>query len=496
MKHLDLSYTNTTNVNKRSGSCILAFPNKKKSREAAAAALVRRKHLRAPFISTTICLEPDQPYTIGRNARLCQLVFDDLRVSKQHCQILFDASLRKLYLLDGVFSFSPTSSTSSCVANKSANRLVDTDNAERARIRASLNGVFVNGIRIGKGMVMELSAGDEVLLVSPNAPGLCDSELRIGFLIKKIVFEGDLLQARNDGPLLVTSQGHSQGPMSNGKVNKRIFALKANESAFARSKYDDLIQRANSLSVQCRNILNSEDPISYIRRCPFSYCKLDVTYPSELQVKSNVPGYGQESLPCESSSINLNPADIRSGKLQSGSIADHPGLEVVAVKVNSLHQTLNFSLEGHHPRHKEDFGVPSENSINSKNSSFQSLCSVGKETPHSDVVVHKAICGNNCPPPGKSFYLNRLEVMYDSSSSHNAVVSLPELLYPVESISRIFIATFTSDILWFLSYCEIPCQLPVTLVCHNTERCWSSGPDKRSSVPYPNFPNLVVVGIE
>ncbi|KAJ6386721.1 hypothetical protein OIU78_016621 [Salix suchowensis] len=100
---------------------------------------------------------------------------------------------------------------------------------------------------------------------------------------------------------------------------------------------------------------------------------------------------------------------------------------------------------------------------------------------------------NCCPPPGKKFYLNRLQVMDCGSSSHPNVISLPELLYPVESISRIFIATFTSDILWFLSHCEIPCHLPVTIACHNTERCWNSSPDYRASVPYTDFPNLVVV---
>lgn len=45
----------------------------------------------------------------------------------------------------------------------------------------------------------------------------------------------------------------------------------------------------------------------------------------------------------------------------------------------------------------------------------------------------------------------------------------------------------------FLSYCEIPADLPVTIACHNAERCWSSSPDKRSSKPYPDFPNLVAV---
>lgn len=97
--------------------------------------------------------------------------------------------------------------------------------------------------------------------------------------------------------------------------------------------------------------------------------------------------------------------------------------------------------------------------------------------------------------PGKKFYLNRLGFMQDDGpSGHGAEsISLQELLHPVESITQMFIATFTSDILWFLSSCEIPRHLPVTIACHNTEKCWSSIPEKRTSVPYSNFPNLVVV---
>lgn len=46
----------------------------------------------------------------------------------------------------------------------------------------------------------------------------------------------------------------------------------------------------------------------------------------------------------------------------------------------------------------------------------------------------------------------------------------------------------------FLSYCEIPADLlPVTIARHNVENCWSSSPNKRSSKPYPDFPNLVII---
>jgi hypothetical protein len=392
MEHLDLNDVKNSNK-KRACSCI-STPSKKKTSRKVVAALVDFQHLDVPPIATTIRLEPDQPYTIGRSARLCQLVFDDRRVSKQHCQILFDASLRKLYLLDGAFSFTPitSSSGSCCLANQCRN--------PEARVEASLNGVFVNGVRIRKGLVTELSAGDEVLLVCANDQCLCGSRLPIGFLIQRIIFEEEvLLQGCNDIPPPITSQGHSQGPVSSGKVNKSIFALMANSSAFSRTKWDDLVGRANSLSTWCRNILQSDDPISYIRRCPFS--------------------------------------------VQSSPTVEHPGDKVVAVKADGNHHTENVSVRGDRFCHKEYFGIPSENA------KISSLNSAGKENPpHFDGVIRNKTCGNICPPPGKSFYLNRLEIMNQCSFSHRAVVSLPELLHPVESISRLFIATFTSDILW------------------------------------------------
>ena len=65
-----------------------------------------------------------------------------------------------------------------------------------------------------------------------------------------------------------------------------------------------------------------------------------------------------------------------------------------------------------------------------------------------DVAEDKTSGKNVGLQPGKNFYLNRLAFGDQSSSSHHSVISLPELLHPVQSISRIFIATFTSDISW------------------------------------------------
>lgn len=97
---------------------------------------------------------------------------------------------------------------------------------------------------------------------------------------------------------------------------------------------------------------------------------------------------------------------------------------------------------------------------NDDTTDISSLNSLSKDNnaPHFDGVVQNIPCCNFVPPPGKNFYLNRLEFMHHTPLSHHPVVSLLELLYPVESLSRLFIATFTSDILWYdYPYLSILC---------------------------------------
>ncbi|VFQ84477.1 unnamed protein product [Cuscuta campestris] len=87
-------------------------------------------------------------------------------------------------------------------------------------------------------------------------------------------------------------------------------------------------------------------------------------------------------------------------------------------------------------------------------------------------------------------YLNQLQFINQGSS--NNVISLPELLHLVESVVWLFSASFTSDVSWSLAYYGSPPHLHVKVAFHSSER-WSSSPDKRTSVPYPNFPNLMVM---
>ncbi|KAJ4762189.1 forkhead-associated domain-containing protein / FHA domain-containing protein [Rhynchospora pubera] len=98
-----------------------------------------------------------------------------------------------------------------------------------------------------------------------------------------------------------------------------------------------------------------------------------------------------------------------------------------------------------------------------------------------------------CRSDGKTFFLNRLTCIDHGVPDQSMGVTLPQLLHPVVTLTQIFIATFTCDVSWFLDYCEIPNQLPITIACHNKERCWSASQDSRTAVPFSSYPNLLLV---
>ncbi|TXG54483.1 hypothetical protein EZV62_019739 [Acer yangbiense] len=519
-----------TNKNNRTGENHLnsSISNHKRPKTIAKSALLRIQNLHLPLISTatgspldSLSLQPDRPYTIGRTNSSCDFIFNSRLVSKQHCQILFDSFERKLYIIDGTFLLPDFS----CIVNEfrrkrllSNGKLLEEEEEEEdgiegfSRVRVSLNGVFVNGVRVKKGKVKELNAGDEVLLVCGNE-GVCRVRVQIGFLVLGVVFKEEVVFKSNEIVLerphllgTVASSGQTQGSVSSGKRSKRVFALQSNDVRnldcnFSRLKYCNAIGRANFLSSQCRSILNSNDPISCIRQSPISDCGMEGSYGCntkfpvlmisnkckssvgcDLKVKIVEPISGQEQIPC----------DTRAGSIQSGSITFHSEKVVAS---DAGHEQMDLCIHGDHLGHKNSIRTRSKNAVAGDNSNSKTLSSnsVGAENaPHIDSVDKSKHWGYSCSPPGKKFYLNCLEFM-DCGSSDRTCISLPELLHPVDSISQIFVATFTSDILWFLSYCEIPSHIPVTIACHNTERCWSSSPDKRTSAPFPDFPNLIVV---
>ncbi|KAK7291502.1 hypothetical protein RIF29_06698 [Crotalaria pallida] len=416
--------------------------------------------------SHSILLHADHPYTIGRTPRLCDFLFRDRHVSNQHCQLLLDASLHKLYILNGVVFSSTSDSAKKCVVYEFRKRVITPFHSGSCggyggvAFRGSSNGVFVNGVGIRKGMAAELSIGDKVSLVCGGNEGgsCCIVDPKIGFVVERIDFnfDFDFDDVEVDG---LTSSQHSQG-----KRNKRVFAV---------SRYERIIGRANFLVDRCREILLSDDPVSCVMRAVSEIESGRLCVDSEIQSK----------LPSIAKNASLEN--------KSNGIAQSSLAIVCESKVLSLEAKCdiprNFCRDG-------IMDVALGNDVVDKNPELVLLDSEGEDDiPFGGKKQEKQDGGFFYPSPGKNFYLNRLEFMDHGSSGVHRSISLPELLYPVESISRMFIATFTTDIKWFLTYCKIPFHLPVTIACHNTQRCWSSRLEDRVFVPYQDYPNLIVV---
>ncbi|XP_058226556.1 uncharacterized protein LOC131335283 isoform X1 [Rhododendron vialii] len=455
MKNSDLIRSKRHRFDHFSNSDRPVLPRKKHKHVLLNTASVHIKPLGLPLVSTcsnssseSICLGPYKPYTIGRSRKHCDSVFEDRRVSKKHCQILFDALNRKIRICDSVFWFG------SCGGGST-------------RVRVSVNGVFVNGVRIGRGEVAELGAGDEVSLVCGKDRG-CGFGVRIGFVVQRIVFVEEVFD-RSLSCLY---------PRQCGGVTGRV----------------------NLLLTQCRQIMHSNDPIWCIQKSNSILARLDgvlaFLMPSkdiECQV-GGVPELRGGALAEQPAGEGLRDdrrVEIVNGnKVQVNSITCHRETIVVS-EVNPSSESYNGN--GNHLQQAEDVEAFIGNGVTNSKPKMSVLDPVVKE----NTQFHGGSQGENrrasISPPGNRFYLNRLQSIGHDSLGDHAVVSLPELLYPVESLLRIFVATFTVDILWFLSCCEIPVHLPVTIACHNRERCWSSSPDQRTSVPLSDFPNLAVV---
>ncbi|XP_022736941.1 uncharacterized protein LOC111289853 [Durio zibethinus] len=448
-------------------------------------------------------LEPDRPYTIGRDNASCDFTFGNRFVSKQHCQILYDSVDRKIFILDGAIF----SDDFGFIVREFRRRfsLSDDKLEEKEKevlgfssVRVSLNGVYVNGVRVKRGMVGELFAGDEVLLVCGNEND-CSLLVRVGFVIQGIVFKEEMVSELDEvtgvrpwslGTML--SSRNSQGTVSSGKRNKRVFAIPANEMTigcdFSELKSGDLMGRAKFILSQCRSILHSDDPISCIRQFDnlasghHRFLGLTVSnrmkfaMGSDEEVSSIFPLCRQEPQSSDKKDNPMQPSSFR--KVATSEANDSLIGDLLPSDLPCGKGTVQGSGED-----ATAIDMPGMSLLNYAEK---------ENAPDIEGVGTSKITTNSCSAPGKMFYLNRLAYL-DCDSSTHPVISLQELLYPVESISQIFIATFTSDILWFVLHCEIPCHLPVTVACHNAERCWSSSSDARSSMPFPDYPNLVVV---
>ncbi|KAJ0923705.1 putative phosphodiesterase I [Helianthus annuus] len=417
-----------------------------------------------PLISKTtgsptdlIRLEPNKPCTIGRDPRRCEFVYDHKQVSKQHCQIYFDANNKKVCVVDGVMCF-----TSSA--------------------RVSLNGVFVDGVRVGNGEVKELCAGSEVSVFCGNDGG-CRGGGRLGFVIERIVYTEEVVDKfdkfRSVSRNVVGELGGSKVVDSYDKF-----------CSFSRNVVGELgggkVVDAGLVLSKCREILSSDDPVLCLRECDINACELRAKCGSRNRLKSNS---------CFTSGEFSSRSALKLRSREGLAVNDdnntlHTSYAHNCIDLESNAEVLCCSVNDGRLQQPVNAGVRIGNSVSNDKRSETYTCE--EKFIQSDERLKPKNKAVSVPPPGNKFYLNRLHFMGDDQSDE-VTVTLPELLYPVETLKQVFIATFTSDLSWFLSYCEIPAHLPISIACHNAERCWSSSPDKRISRPYADFPNLVVI---
>ncbi|PKI74952.1 hypothetical protein CRG98_004724 [Punica granatum] len=411
--------------------------NQRKCTVGARAAVVELTYVGAPLISKSagcpcdsVQLEPGRVYTIGRSRRLCDFLLNLRRVSRQHCKIVFDSSSRKIFIVDGV-------GLNNClVGNENGDEEDNEEEKGRAR-ECSLNGVSVNGVRCNKGELTELSIGDVVSLVCVG--DRCDSNSKIGFVIRKIVYleeeggifpnHGDFDVNRSFSPQRISSSASSS--------SKRIFASRTCAVSLGSSAP---ILRAKALQGQCRHILRSADPISCILRCPIYFRPL-VEAPLAC---NNFPG----------SKVDLifrKPArPIAAPRSRNVVPMDRQELLSHVISNNGCNRQASFHAE-RLPGRANAF--LNNNGDDEKTSSLISAPVV--TVPNPSESFSKKARNDSCRPTLENkFCLNRLGSAAQDSVGHGSDISLPELLYPVQTILRIFVATFTSDIKWFPPFPE------------------------------------------
>ncbi|PKA65403.1 tyrosyl-DNA phosphodiesterase 1 [Apostasia shenzhenica] len=125
------------------------------------------------------CLISDRLYTVGRKRRHCQIKFNHCCVSRRHCQIFLDGDDRKLRLVDG-FLFSRASRLEEV-------RRTFRSESECLGFKVSQNGVYLNGQRLRRGIVADLSEGDEVAFGCGGLGSAPCCKMRCGFVVRSIV---------------------------------------------------------------------------------------------------------------------------------------------------------------------------------------------------------------------------------------------------------------------------------------------------------------------
>ncbi|XP_058102663.1 uncharacterized protein LOC131246493 [Magnolia sinica] len=443
----------------------------------------------AESICNSVCLRSDRLYTFGRKNPFCQIVIKDHHISKRHCQIFFDSFDRRIFIVDGFFS---SSVSDLCEIRRWLRHRLDQNRTWVGIVRPSLNGVFVNGCRIEIGGIVELFVGDEVSFVCRNQPD------RIVFAVERSVFTEEIALGHSDA-----------GNLLDLKADRTF-----KDFSLCRRGHEEVIVRASFLLNKCRGILQSVDPLLYIRNCMNLDQNKEITvHENGFSVVSQKEHFQDPQL-CKMTDISssshwgknglctlnteLNLVNGRVDVVKTNSVIPQPERVLVSENcsnqitksmVSKKMQSVCFSND---PLLERDYIGNCKKKSTSKPKDCQ-LDSVEK-IHQNDCDLHSIKdTGIGYSSAGKTFFLNRLEFMKYGWSDQHTVVSLPQLVYPVESLLRIFVATFTSDVAWFLSCCEVPNLLPITIACHNKERCWSASHDKRTTAPYPDYPNLILL---
>lgn len=334
-----------------------------------------------------IYLRSDRVYTAGRESRRCEIVLRHRWISRRHCQFFLDGSDRKLRFIDGFFLTDTSDLDDIRRRFRSA--------GEGLASRVSLNGVFINGRRLPKGIAVELTVGDEILLGCPSAS---DDTCRIkyGFVVERILF------SEATGRFDPKDAFFSRGNVAYG------------DTTLCRSRFEELVPRAVFLLNQLRSILGCSDPVSYLG----NFLNLD--------------HHGKRSADraVEHGSKKTDALDTEK-RSQLGATWRKAATEVISSEESDRNVVRNY-----------EHGECSTNPVGkSKHAHSQSHL---KKDP-----------GIGCYSDGKTFFLNRLEFMGSGTSSQHSGVTLPELVHPVESLIRVFITTFTCDVSWYVNLCTI-----------------------------------------
>ncbi|CAM6050039.1 unnamed protein product [Sphagnum compactum] len=427
-------------------------------------------------------LRPGKFYTIGRSRSSCDVIFHDNRVSRQHCQVFLEPGSQKLYLLDGAPSRFPNDDAAIQNPQKASHHLLKSSSSKR--VESSLNGIFLNGQRVEDGACKVLAPGDEVSLVACTKCAQAvdpDFGAAVGFLVK-VVPEYERQAVQNSLHL----------PLNNRKTeNSSQLITKSSEEGDKPTIFP-----AFGPQTSCEPILGKLQSTSIL-----------LSEAGNPSLRPLAGGVFKECLP----GLLSEKGDLLLGNLGVEALTANSLVNIRGQASEDLPELLDISTQ---KRCSESTGNGLASEDKSRSISMEThtlaletlLCKDAELTVSSisvskrraiearSGILAKSLFTRLCPDVGKGpgfrgFCLNRLE----DSEGTDGSVSLQELLAPLKDLVAIFAATFSGDILWFLTSNNLPADLPVTVACHDYERCWSTSEKDRTASPYPQWPNLTIV---